>query len=121
MEEQNSSIQEKTNLLIEHSQNRYEELKAILQTAEQYREEEKRKYKLKINGLEYLNEGKVIQAGKILKALEKGKHCFTLLFKPQHFLFKLFFVEKKEKYGQKSDEPQKPAKTASRTSQRIKK
>jgi hypothetical protein len=67
-------------LLIEHSQNRYEELKAILQAAEQYREEQKRKYKLKINGLEFMNEGKVIQAGKILKALEKGKHDFPFLF-----------------------------------------
>ena len=67
-------------MLIEHSQNRYEELKAILHAAEQYREEQKRKYKLKINGLELMNEGKVIQAGKILKALEKGKHDFPFYF-----------------------------------------
>ncbi|CBY43114.1 unnamed protein product [Oikopleura dioica] len=68
--------------------------------AEKYREEEKRKFKLKIKGLELMTEGKVLQAGKILKALEK---------------------EKKETYGQECEEPPKAAKTPSRTSQRIKK
>ena len=60
-------------MLVEHSKARYEELKAILHSAEKYREDEKRKFKLQIRGLELMNEGKVLQAGKIWKKLEKGK------------------------------------------------
>lgn len=92
--------------------------------AEKYREEEKRKFKLKIKGLELMTEGKVLQAGKILKALEKGNPIFYRLCTSGKLLIlkiSTLFVEKKETYGQECEEPPKAAKTPSRTSQRIKK